>query len=505
MKLIKLLLFVLFICISYTLPAQNMFQRTYGGADGEDCKSLQQTADGGYIMAGVTNSFDADSQDIYVIKTDVNGDTIWTRVFGGTGFEDVSQVLQTSDAGYIIVGTSSSFGVVNANIYVVRIDANGNLLWSKIYGESITELGESVVEMPDGGFIIMGGRVDGQSHTIYLIKTDALGNVLWFKVWDNIATPLHSHCILKTNDNGLIILASLFQTHDIFLVKTDSLGNILWRKTYDATGTKTLSGRYLKQTSDGGYIIAGRAVNGIGAGSGDFCLLKTDISGNLLWLKTYGEAGDDECHSVLQTADGGYIAAGSNVIKTDSIGNLLWSKVYGGSYLRAADRTTDGGFVFAGVHYYQGAVTGDMILLKTDSNGNGGCNETNVATIVTTPSIVVGDWGISHSSVNWIDSNVATIVSRGGIVGNPCALAINDLSAKSEITMSPNPFSNELVINQTSIKGELTLIDISGKEIVRQKAFQDNTTINTSFLKPGLYIMRYNEKNKTVNFKITKY
>jgi arginine repressor len=259
------------------------FAKTYGGTYYEYAYSVQQTSDGGYIVAGWTNSFGADSTDIFLIKTDANGNIIWAKTYGGTSDDRARFVQQTSDGGYIVAGYTYFFGAASFDIFLIKTDANGNVQWAKTYGGTSYDWDYSVQQTSDGGYIVAG----------------------W--TWSFGAGY-----------------------DDIFLIKTDTNGNIIWAKTYGGTGyEKAFS---VQQTSDGGYIVAG-STGSFGVGGGDLFLIKTDANGNVIWAKTYGGTSGDVAYSVQQTSDGGYIVSGSTssfgagggdifLIKTDANGNI---------------------------------------------------------------------------------------------------------------------------------------------------------------------------------------
>jgi len=301
-----------------------------GGASNNDyAEAVEQTSDGGYIVAGYTTSFGAGIQDVYLIKTDSLGDTLWTRTYGGGSSDLARAVQQTTDGGYIVVGETISFGAGSYDVYLIKTNSNGDTLWTRTYGGGTWDFGYAVEQTTDGGYIVTG-------------YTRSFGAGL----------------------------------DDVYLIKTDSLGNMLWTKTYG--GADFDHGYAVRQTTDSGYMVAGYT-NSFGAGSYDVYLIKTNANGDTLWTKTYGGGGWDEAYAVRQTTDGGYIVAG-----------------YAGSF---------------------GAGAGDVYLIKTDANGNSGCNEMGTATIVLsggivgTPATIVGSGGASVNSTATVVSSPPTIYS----------------------------------------------------------------------------------------------
>jgi hypothetical protein len=307
--------------------------KTYGGTDDDVAYSAQQTSDGGYIVAGETRSFGAGYRDIFLIKTDASGNLQWAKTYGGTYWDVAYSVQQTSDGGYIVAGYTESFGAGYGDIFLIKTDANGNVQWAKTYGGTYGDKAYSVQQTSDGGYIVAGytdsfgaGYADA-----FLIKTYANGNVIWAKTYGGTGYDKASY-VQQTSDGGYIVAGYTGSFGagyiDVFLVKTDANGNIMWAKTY---GVTDIDGAFsVQQTSDGGYIVAG-ITHSFGVDSADIFLIKTDANGNVQWAKTYGGTDDDWAYSVQQTSDGGYIVAGWTgswpyydifLIKTDENGNI---------------------------------------------------------------------------------------------------------------------------------------------------------------------------------------
>ena len=361
-------------------PPDTLWTRTYGGADWDEGHSVQQTADSGYIIAGYTYSFGAGGADVYLIKTDANGDSIWTRTYGGTADDGGWSVQQTADGGYIITGSTNSFGVGADDVYLIRTNSNGDTLWTKTYGGTDVDGGFSVQQTSDSGYIIAGvtNSFGVDTFDVYFIKTNANGDTLWTKTYGGVDDDW-GWSVQQSTDGGYIVAGHTYSfgagTYDVYLIKTDANGDTLWVKTYG--GTNWDVSRSVQQTSDGGYIIAGWT-NSFGPGDFDVYLIKTDANGDTLWTRTYGSA-DDGGWSVQQTTDGGYIIAGGTysfgdddvyLIKTNANGDTLWTKVVGrednDEIGYSVQQTTDGGYIVAGSTYLSGAGGYDVYLIKTE-------------------------------------------------------------------------------------------------------------------------------------------
>jgi hypothetical protein len=311
------------------------FAKTYGGASIDWTEFVRQTSDGGYIVAATAWSFGVGAGDILLIKTDANGNIQWAKTYGGGDGDGAFSVQQTSDGGYIVAGHTYSFGAGDFDIFLIKTDANGNLQWAKTYGGTYWDDARSVQQTSDGGYIVAGFTVSfgAGNYDFFLIKTDASGNVQWAKTYGGGPMDEPSS-VQQTSDGGYIVAGwtSSFGAYywDIFLIKTDANGNVQWAKTYGVTDWD--EGYSVQQTSDGGYIVAG-STGPFGVGSSDIILIKTDANGNVQWAKTYGGTGWDFAHYVRQTSDGGYIVAGYTysfgaggrdifLIKTDANGDI---------------------------------------------------------------------------------------------------------------------------------------------------------------------------------------
>ncbi|MCK4252700.1 hypothetical protein KAX97_14730 [candidate division WOR-3 bacterium] len=373
------LLFALFVGTGFS---QLMWERNYGGAGYEVGQSVDQTTDEGYIVVGYTNSF-GNSLQVYLVKTDSLGDTLWTRIYGGTGDDRGFSVQQTQDGGYIIAGFSTSFGN-GSQIYLIKTDSLGDTLWTRTYGGTANEPWCSCVQQTtDGGYILAGGAYYfGDYDPVYLIKTDSLGDTLWTKNYG----AGEGRFVQQTQDGGYIVAGST--GWDVLLIKADSLGDTLWTKTYG--GTNLEYGYSVQQTTDEGYIVAGYSYNPYPDPYSQFYLVKTDSLGDTLWTRTYGGTEHySDGYSVRQTQDGGYIVAGFSdafalgvvyLIKTDSLGDTLWTKIYGettySSWGYSVQQTPDGGYILAGGAYSFGNGS-QVYLIKTDEDGNSGVEDNN--------------------------------------------------------------------------------------------------------------------------------
>ncbi len=384
----------LFATAEHSIQAQTapvkLWDKTFGSSNEDILYCLQQTSDGGYVLGGSSKSGlggdktqsnrGPSGDDYWVVKVDANGNKLWDKTFGGSGYDDLFSLRQTPDGGYILGGRSDSpaggdksQAAKGYNDYwVLKLGASGNKLWDKTLGGYYQDILYSIQLTSDGGYI-MGGE-----------STSGIGGD-------------------KTQvSRGL---------NDYWVVKLDANGNKLWDKTFGGSDNDLLLS--IQQTSDGGYIMGGESTSGIGGDKSepnrgisyysDYWVVKLDANGNKLWDKTFGGTDDDQFYSLQQTSDGGYILGGDSksgvsgdktkpllnipgyedywVIKLDASGNKLWDKAYGGSSwdgFHSLQQTIDGGYILAG--YSPSPISGDKSqnpkgsadywVIKVDANGN---------------------------------------------------------------------------------------------------------------------------------------
>jgi hypothetical protein len=360
--------------------AQITFEKIYGGSGSDEAYSVQQTTDDGYIVAGRTNAFGAGDYDVYLIRTDAWGDTLWTKTFGGPAYDEGYSVQQTTDGGFIVAGSTTSFGSGDYDFYLIKTDSVGDTLWTRTYGDDSIDYGFSVQQTNDGGFIIGGWSLNGLSgYDFHLVRTDSSGETLWTRFYGDIITEDFGYSVKQTSDGGFIFTGWLYNVDPyfpavIYMIKTDSTGATQFTGGYGGLGWD--ESYSVQQTSDEGYVIAG-FTSSFGSGGYDVYLIKTNSSGDTLWTQTFGGTSGDEGRSVQQTSDEGYIISGSTgsfgvgssdvyLIKTDSLGNILWTRTYGGiasDIGYSVQQTTDGGYIIGGKY------RNDVYLIKTDGDG----------------------------------------------------------------------------------------------------------------------------------------
>jgi len=376
------------------------WNQTYGGYGNDYAFSVEEADDGGYVVAGSTDSMGV-GIDAWLFKTYPNGTLQWMKNYGGLGWDYATCVERTIDKGYILTGATKSSSLDGYfDIWLVKTDSNGNMIWTTARTTNGTEMANSVEQTSDGGYIIAGSYEHGipiPFPSLLLVKTNATGYEEWSLSWGGNASDV-AYSALETRDGGFIAAGGSmnyytiengtlsFVSPDAVLIRTDSGGNIEWNRTYGGPSTDE-EFACVRQTFDGQYIAAGYT-NSSGTGSYDFWLVKIGSDGSTIWSRAFGGLDDDYAYQVQQTSDDGYIVAGSTysssytspdflIVKTDSNGNEEWRQIYDAGdtdEAQSIQETKDGGYVVAGYTYSaSGGVSTDAWVVKIcgDTDGDG--------------------------------------------------------------------------------------------------------------------------------------
>ncbi|MCX6291449.1 MAG: T9SS type A sorting domain-containing protein [Bacteroidetes bacterium] len=312
--------------------------KLYGGPNTDGALYIEQTPDSGYIVAGIKDDISLNDCKIWLLKTANNGDTIWSKeIKAGNGRNYANCVRQTNDGGFAITGYTSARGAGSYDVYLVKTNSMGDTLWTKTFGGAFADVGNSVQQTYDSGYIITGntGSFGAGGSDVYLIKTNSVGDTLWTKTFGG-ANADAGFAVQQTGDSGFVIAGytTNIQSHeDLYLIRINSFGDTLWTKCIGDTTENTAQNFQI--TTDSGLVIVGTTH---ATGSGNFYdvyLVKTNAYGDTLWTRTFGGSMPDHGYFVRQTHDGGFIIVGTTasftpppgadiyLIKTDSIGSLI--------------------------------------------------------------------------------------------------------------------------------------------------------------------------------------
>ena len=262
------------------LPKIKVLEQTYGGSKDDIANAITPTKDGGFIVAGWTNSFGNGKKDIYLLKIDKYGNKVWEKTYGGRGDDRAYDITPTKDGGFIVAGWTNSFGNGKKDIYLLKIDKYGNKVWEKTYGGRGDDRAYDITPTKDGGFIVAGftysfgnGRKD-----IYILKIDKNGNKLWERTYGGRNSDI-ANSIIPTKDGGFIVAGFTYSfgngKYDVYLIKIDKNLNKIWQKTYGRNEYEKVYD--ITPTKDGGFIVVGET-NSFGNGRYDVYLIKIEIN-----------------------------------------------------------------------------------------------------------------------------------------------------------------------------------------------------------------------------------
>lgn len=460
------------VCYSSFAISQGInFELVYGTQSFDDAKCIIQTFDSGYVVAGTTSGFGNGTTDMYLTKISKAGNVTWQQAIGGAGIDIGRSVIQTPDSGYAIAGYTNSFGNGGYDVYLVRTDKNGALLWSKTYGGSDWDFGNSIAQTANGDYVICGETYSygNGNKDVYLLKTNSSGILLWDFAYGGTSEDVGMSVCESTDATGGGYFITGYTksfgqgNEDVYLIKTNADGNTAWTKTYGGTGEDT--GSEGKQTIDGGYIIICTTKSFSPTNHYEYWLIKTDSNGDTLWASRIAISYNRLGISVCQTTDGGYIVGGNldafgqydmYLLKIDGGGNYQNIKTYGGlvelENIFSVKQTFDGGYVIVGVTESYGMGTPNIYVLKTGSD------------LLSTGNVVI-------------------------VVG----MEENEPS-NNKIFLYPNPASDYFNLN-IEASSLLEIFDSMGKRISVVQIFKGNNTIKVSGFPDGIYfIMMRNEK-----------
>jgi TolB-like protein len=503
-----IIFFILFITQTniFAKAPDTLWTKTYGDIGSDIGYDVQQTTDGGYIIVGSKNT--ENQWQIYLIKTNNNGDTLWTRTFGNHyGFS----VKQTTDGGYIISG-SKVVAPMNSVIHLIKTDSLGNMLWEKNYGND--SYGHEVCQTSDGGYIVVGMIFIGTGTNrldVYLVKTSSNGDSVWSKTYGNSSDNISDigKSVKQTPDGGYILTGST-QSYgsggDVWLIKTDPIGNIVWQKNYG--GSANDWGEKVIMASDRGYFITGCTYS-YGNGNEDAWLIKTDSLGNTTWNKTFGGSASDWADDGRETDDNGYIITGVRdyplgevwIIKINQLGDSIWTKILGGSgrdWGLGVIQSLDGGYVIVGRYDTYTVDSTDVWLIKLRSEGvwvyPNSFHRTLQQYQTTNASLIIGNsgnsilnWSVNENPpINWLSENLTSGSINPGdsviltITFNSNGLASGDyydtLIISSSDTNNPTiKVSARMTVTQQQITDPLSVFVLSTSRI--NKFYPDSADI----------------------------
>ena len=333
--------------------------KTYGGSGKDIASSIANLSDGAYLIVGTTRSFGQGEEDIYIVKTNHDGDFLWQQTFGGLSKDYGNAFIEDGDGGYVTVGSKTNSLNGKADIIAIKTNMNGSVVWYRTFEWGGIDVCTSVSNTYDGGFILTGWTTSFGNGEVnaFIMKLNTHGRFVRRTIVGKVGKDVGTS-VLQANDYGFIVAgwSSSIEGSDMYLVKVNSVGEVEWEKKYGGKGDDVASS--ICKSSDGGYVVAGYT-SSFGAIGTDVYLIKVDAFGNLLWEKRYGGNGNDICHNVIETDDRGFALIGHTdsfdannedvyLIKTEPNGSNQWQKTYGGSdseFVSVVQQTSDGGYI----------------------------------------------------------------------------------------------------------------------------------------------------------------
>lgn len=377
---IVIALFAILLLSSGTAHGQNtVWSGHYGGYYNDAGYSSAPTTDGGLFVAGSTYSFGNGDHDIYVLKVDSIGDTLWSRTFGGASTDFGRDVIATNDSGCIVVGSTASSGAGKEDMIILAVNSDGSLRWSKTYGGANSDEAWSVRSTSDGNLIVCGTTSSSGAGygDLWLFKMSMTGDSIWARTFGGVGGE--SGMAVREAFDGYVAIGSTGSFgagySSIYAVKTSFAGDSVWAKTFG--GDKADNGYALEISNFGDYVIAG-ATSSYGLGYNDAYIVDISPDGNVMWEQTYGGTKDDRAYSIRTTPSGDLIVGGTTesfgagavdmyLLKLNPIGGVIWSKTYGGTlsdYCRNVSIDLKGNYLLSGYSYSYATGGTDLYMLS---------------------------------------------------------------------------------------------------------------------------------------------
>lgn len=512
----KKLLFTIASAFTFNCFAQApiiQWQKGFIGSNFSAANSIKQTNEGNYIAVGNTQSSDGDfvgnhgSYDGWISKLDINGNTQWKKIIGGSQQDVLNYVIQTNDGGYMAVGYSCSNdgdvsthnGSTNNNdCWIVKFDNIGNIQWQKSFGGTASDEGNSIEQTDDGGYIINATTSSNNGDVtsnhgildVWLIKIDSIGNIQWQNTYGGSRFD-NSSSMSKTNDGGYIIAGRSYSNNgDVtqhidstnvqngWVLKLSSSGSIDWEKSFLESDYTWLES--IKQTSDNGFIMVGHSATNDNMASPDGLIIKLDVNGIIQWKKKYGGSYAEKFIKVLETNNGEYLVAGNTssnngdvtnfkghldcwLLSISANGNLNWQKTFGGT-------------AYDDVYDIQKTNDGSYIL-----SGNSASDDVDVT----------------------INPNNPFLPNAWIVKFNPVSTGIKKNELINLFSIYPNPSNDIIQFNtSTNLTNEsYSILNTLGQTVLNGKLENERSKIDVQTLQAGIYFLQLGDKqNQSYKF-----
>ena len=379
-------------CVA-SLADDNRWMKTIGGSDSDGAWSICRTSDEGYVLVGYTFSFGSGMSDVFLCKIDQQGNELWSKTVGGSGFEVGYDVCETGDHGFLITGYTTSIGAGSRDVLVIKTDSQGNLLWEKSFGGPDIDIGFSAYETSDQCYVVCGSTKSFGNHSddVYIVMMNEKGDLIWDTVWSD-EEPIWGNDVIETEDGALMVLTTVgdwfrpgWADRDIVFLQYEKDGSFIFNKTVPETPGNTWNsfncGEKIIRDHTGGYAIAGRG-DILESDASEVYFLKTDETGEKVFDKRYGEGPFYSFGRSICLDDEGYTLCGYDmtlmdyetdvyVLNVDGDGEVIWKRLFGGMGsnwgLDICNGFDDGYVIIGQTKAIDGAY--DIVVFKTDEDG----------------------------------------------------------------------------------------------------------------------------------------
>jgi hypothetical protein len=475
---------------TFPLPASAtplIWNQTYGDTGTDRGDAIVECSSGGFAIAGYSYG-GASQDDFLLVRTDADGNHLWNQTYDTGGGDWAYGLAECDDGGFAIAGSTDS-GPGSSNVWLVRTDASGNPLWNYTYGASNDDGCYSLIQCASGGFALVGttNSYGVGPNSVWMVRVTSNGQHLWNQSYGDASNWYSGYDVVECANNDFAIngLTDL-NGGDMILMRIDAGGTQLWNQCYG--GALGEWGRSLVECTGGGFALTG-FTESYGAGNEDLWIVRTAADGSLIWNQTYGYAGQDIGRSIVECSGGGFAAAGFGgdgwLVRTDANGNHLWNQSYGGSGTeegRAVIKCSDGGFAVAGRTTSYGAGGYDLWLVRihrlgwqetpTDYELELGTNlryDLNA-----TSSVGINSWWLNTTLFDIDPAGVITNQVQLMVKDYGVAVGVNDQNGDFRVvvftvqvqdTAAPNWITapvNQVLEYGTALNYQIPVMDLSG-------------------------------------------
>jgi hypothetical protein len=512
------------ILIPYPLSsaAQVMFEKTYGTPNNEYGRQAIVTANDNYQMIGYMSK-NASNKDIYFLKVDTCGREKLSRTYGGLQDDIATAIIETNSGNFAIAGNTRSFGAPGNNAYFMK--ASGPVFATTLgraIGDTLDDNAESLQQTSDLGYIVAGSTKSkgAGNYDMMLQKFNGTGTPTWSRTYGGFQDD--QGYAVRQISGGYVIAGSTKSfgagNNDVYLIRTNASGNVIWSRTYGNVASDI--GYDIRQTLDGGFILVGKTRNSNPSGNSldDILLIKISYAGNLQWSKAYGGLQDETGESIQQLTDSSYVIAGytksfgngnwdAYLFKVNKSGSVIWARTFGGTGEDKAfslERTNDNGFLLCGHSNSFGAGGFDVYLMKTNSFGKTGCNDSSGINMYSRNDSIKNGGSIDSSLKVLNGALVDTLITIDSVVCSNCfppqrSMEEDELGEDYSLSIFPNPANDLLLLtaaNNGEVTSDITIYNEFGsvmyeEENVEISAYENSFRIDIHLWMPGIYFIKF--------------